>query len=54
MCEPDRLRASASGPPVEPFTKRSPASFSRRDAPGRLVPSEIACIGRESGPNQPR
>ena len=47
-------RASASGPPVEPLTKRSPASLSRCDAPGRLAPSENTCIGRESGPNQPR
>jgi hypothetical protein len=36
------------------LTKRSPASFSRREAPGRLAPSANACIGRDIGPNQPR
>ena len=37
-CEPDFERASASGPPVEPLTKRRPAALSRFDTPGSVVP----------------
>ena len=58
MCEPLFERASASGPPVDPFTKRSPAALQSLSTPGTFiatdVPADIACIGREAGPNQPR
>ena len=54
MCDRDLLRASASGPPVDPFTKRSPTAFVSDPTPGRLRPSDITCMGRDSGPNQPR
>src|SRR5829696_5979517 len=54
MWEPDLERAAASGPPVDPLTKRLPIALSRLDAPGSAVPIDMTCIGRESGPNQPR
>ena len=58
MCDPLSARLAASGPPVEPFTKRSVAAFQSFSAPGAFiasdVPADTPCIARDAGPNQPR
>src|SRR3954449_12035957 len=58
MWEPPLARAAASGPPVEPLTRREPSASQPLVAPGTLVATEptaeIACMGRDAGPNQPR
>ena len=58
MCEPPRARASASGPPVEPLTRRLLAASQSCSTPGSFMardrPPEVTCIAREAGPNQPR
>src|SRR5215204_4030074 len=58
MWEPLLERASLSGPPVEPCTKRSLTELQSCSMPGTFIatdePADIACIAREAGPNQPR
>src|SRR5215210_5650942 len=58
MWEPLFDRSSASGPPDDPWTKRSFAASQSCSTPGSFiasdVPADIACIAREAGPNQPR
>ena len=58
MCDPPFARASASGPPVEPFRNLPVAASQSFAAPGTFmptaVPAENACMAREAGPNQPR
>src|SRR5947209_2450413 len=58
MCDPERARSAASGPPVDPLTARDTSASRPRLAHGIAVaiavPADTACIGRDSGPNQPR
>ncbi len=58
MWERERERAAASGPPVEPFTKRPVAASQSRPAPGTFMPSEVPAestwIALDPDPNQPR
>ena len=51
-------RAAASGPPVEPLTKRAKRPSRPSRAPGSFrtgdMAADIARSGSEAGPNQPR
>src|SRR4051794_41513576 len=54
MCEPDRARVAASGPPVAPFTNLDAKAEAAERAPGTDPSSEKADMARVAPPNAPR